>query len=83
MDGTTSLKWPFFSVTIALIYDPLVYNLDTISFADLTSLEIIMVGIVKETCLSITELTGLLGKQFLSLIVPVNYGILFINSSFF
>jgi hypothetical protein len=74
MDGTTSLKWPFFLVNLAIVFDPLMYNLDAISFADLTSLEVIMVGIVKETCLSVTELTGLLGKQFLSLITPINYG---------
>lgn len=85
MDGTTSLKWPFFIVNLAIVFDPLVFYLDAISFSDLTSLEVIMAGIVKETCLSVTELTGLLGKQFLSLITPVNYGIflfIFANSHF-
>lgn len=79
MDGTTSLKWPIFTISFALIYDPKMYDLNAISFADLTSLEILLVGILKETCLTVTELCGLLGKQFLTVMTPINYGISFFS----
>lgn len=74
MDGTTALKWPLFALNFALIYDPLLYNLDAISFADLTSLEVMLIGILKETCLTVKEVAGLLGKQLMTVIAPINYG---------
>jgi hypothetical protein len=74
MDGTTSNKWPLFALNFALVHDPLLYNLDAISFADLTSLEVVLIGILKETCLSVKEVAGLLGKQLLTVIAPIHYG---------
>jgi hypothetical protein len=77
MDGTTALKWPFFALNFALTYDPLLYDLDFISFAELTALEVVLVGIIKETCLSVKEVAGLLGKQLLTVIAPIHYGMPF------
>jgi hypothetical protein len=76
MDGTTSLKWPLFSVNFAIIFDPALFDLGAISFADLTSLEPLMIGIVKETCVGVTELTSILGKQLLSVLTPIICGML-------
>ncbi len=77
MDGTTSLKWPLFAINFATLHDPELFDLDILSFADLTALEIQTVGVLKETCFTVKELTGLLGKQLLSIVTPINYGILF------
>lgn len=77
IDGTTSLKWPLFSVNFAIVFDPGLFNLDAISFADLTSLETLMIGIVKETCVGVNELTSILGKQLLSVLTPISYGMLY------
>jgi hypothetical protein len=74
MDGTTALKWPLFALNFAIIYDPLLYDLDFISFANLTALEVVLVGIIKETCLSVKEVGGLFGKQLLTVIAPIHYG---------
>ena len=75
MDGTTSLKLPLFGVNFAIVFDPSLFDLDRISFADLTSFEILMIGILKETCLSVREVTSLLGQQLLTILTPINYGI--------
>lgn len=80
MDGTTSLKWPIFTISFAIVYDPDIYNLDAITFAELTSFEILLVGMVKETCLSVTELCGLLGMQLLTVMTPITYGMFFLSS---
>jgi hypothetical protein len=74
MDGTTAIKWPLFALSFALVFDPLLYNMDAISFAALTSLEVLLVGILKETCLTVKEVAGLLGKQLMTVIAPINYG---------
>jgi hypothetical protein len=74
MDGTTSLKWPLFSVNFAIVFDPALFNLDAISFADLTSLEPLLMGIMKETCVGVNELTAILGKQLLSVLTPIKCG---------
>lgn len=74
MDGTTTLKWPIFAVNFALVYDPQIFDLDAISFATLTTLEIQTIGILKETCLTVKDCASMLGKQLLSIIEPINYG---------
>ena len=79
MDGTTSNKWPIFAINFAIVHDPLLFDLEAISFADLTALEIQTLGILKETCLTVKELTSLLGKQLLTIVEPINYGFLFIT----
>jgi hypothetical protein len=78
MDGTTTLRWPFFSANIALVHDPHLYDLNFISFANLTELQIQTVGINKETCLTVRECAQILGCQLLSIKEPINYGIHFI-----
>lgn len=75
MDGTTSLKWPIFSVNFALVHQPHLFDLDFISFAKLTELEIQTIGILKETCLTVRDRTKILGNQLLTIMEPVNYGI--------
>lgn len=79
MDGTTSLKWPFFSANVALIHEPHLFNLDYISFADLTELQIQIIGINKETCLTVKECTQILGNQLLTILEPINYGIYYFS----
>lgn len=74
MDGTTSLKWPFFAINFAIVHDPKLFNLAAISFAELTSLKVVLVGILKETCAHVREVIGLLGKQLLTVVIPINYG---------
>lgn len=74
MDGTTSLKWPFFAINFAIVHDPHFFNLNAISFAELTSLQVVLVGIMRETCDHVREVIGLLGKQFLTVVLPINYG---------
>jgi hypothetical protein len=74
MDGTTSLRWPFFSANVALVHDPLLFDLNYISFADLTELQIQSVGINKETCLTVRECAQMLGKELLTIAEPINYG---------
>ncbi len=76
MDGTTSLKWPIFSVNFALVHQPHLFDLESISFAKLTELEIQTIGILKETCLTVRDCTKILGNQLLTIMEPVNYGIL-------
>jgi hypothetical protein len=39
------------------------FNLDAISFADLTSLEPLLMGIMKETCVGVNELTAILKER--------------------
>lgn len=75
MDGTTALKWPLFSVNFALIHEPNLFDLDFISFAELTELEIQTIGILKETCLTVKDRCKILGKQLLTIMEPINYGI--------
>jgi len=74
MDGTTSLKWPLFTVNFALVHDPQLFDLEAISFADLTALETHTAGILKETCLAVKDRASLLGQQLLTIVEPINYG---------
>lgn len=76
MDGTTSLKWPLFIVNFAPVHDPQLFDLEAISFADLTAYETQTVGILKETCLSVKDRVSLLGQQLLTIVEPINYGIM-------
>lgn len=74
MDGTTSLKWPIFTVNIGIVYDPQLFDLNLISFAELTAFETQSIGILKETYLTVEDRASLLGKQFLTIIEPISYG---------
>lgn len=78
MDGTTSLKWPLFTANFAIVHDPQLIDLEVISFSDLTAYETQTVGILKETCLTVKDRASLLGRQLLTIIEPVTYGMLFL-----
>lgn len=74
MDGTTSLKWPLFTVNFAIVHDPQLFDEEALSFSDLTAYETQTVGILKETCLTVKDRASLLGRQLLTIIEPITYG---------